>query len=694
MTSVDIAREDTKDGGSPTIPPIIVPSVLGTVTTDPTEAAVATNADTNMVASTTMETNTATTTNGNTTNAVNAIDSTATSTNILHRTINTIRKIAKRTPFPVGVVAGAPATVAEENGEEGTTTTTASTLQLVDDTHTHILTQEAETTSAMKVTQDEGEESVSEDDDIERRDATSTASPAATPTTNVPTTTKNTTTAKTILKTTAETDTAKILKKAVEPHLNDVLFVDDNCQEDSKINKKWPGNRQYRAWIQARVFDFQHNGRSEQTRLAKQVSGLVRRQNPAGRFLERLSLPVDSSDNNAVTEDADKKSKSVWVELDETAVLMELSKSLWEPPLENGKLSDKQQQMLLAKQEAALLAKQEAADSGSSPMKNGDKKKINGNTNGNDNGNKKIENEGRTSQHEQQLLLQHAKAALQYGDYFHTLYITPVYSDSQMPSSNTTASMMQEKQQQRNQNHQSQEQQKKKPQRKLTLNKSSPSSFESTKRRPSLDWPNGNNKVEMDEMDIHVRNEDNDDNNSEESVDDSKTGKSNGKSKRKSTGTSNDKKATKLPKRSNSDTFDKPNKPAPKRRKSEAKRNQRSSNGTIVVSPLSTEPARRKPFKAGASGLGFTTTNGDTVAITTKYRGGSGVKDAPKPARSSTTMKKSEKRSSKQTTTDELGLPRGVTMRPSGKWVRNSSACVECNFLVSCNTMRYAWMND
>jgi hypothetical protein len=681
MASVDIAREDTKDGRSPTIPPIVVPSIANPVTTDPITA-VAANADTNMpTASTDQAVATAartniTTTNA-TTNAVNVTDNTA--TNAVHRTIKTVRKIAKRTPFPVGVVAGAPVTIAEENEEEGTTTTTTTTtaaaataLQLVDNTHT----VDTETTSAMKVTQEEGEESVSEDDDIERRDAPSTASPvavvAATPTTDVPTTTKN----KIKSTTSSDTDTAKILKMAVEPHLNDVLFVDDNCQEDSKINKKWPGNRQYRAWIQARVFDFQHaSNRSEQTRLAKQVSGLVRRQNPVGRFLERLSLPADaddaSSNNNAVTQESGtKNSKSVWVELDETAVLMELSKSLWEAPLENSKLSDKQQQM--------LQAKQEAADSGSSPMKNGDKKKDNVNANGSATGNDDLENGGRTSRHEQQLLLQHAKAASQYGDYFHTLYITPVYSDEQMPSSNTTASMMQQKQQDRNQQAQP-KQQKKKPQRKLTLNKSSPSTFESTKRRASLDqggWPNVDNNVEMDEMDIHVRNEDGDGNKSDEvgkSADDSKLGKTNGKTKRKSTGTSNDtKKPTKQPKRSNSESFDKPNKPAPKRKKAEGKRNQRSSNGTIVVSPLSTEPARRKPFKTGTSGLGFTTTNGDTVAITKKPYPGGSMKDAPKPARSGNTMKKSEKRSSKQTTTDELGLPRGVTMRPSGKWVRNS----------------------
>jgi hypothetical protein len=121
---------------------------------------------------------------------------------------------------------------------------------------------------------------------------------------------------------------------------------------------------------------------------------------------------------------------------------------------------------------------------------------------------------------------------------------------------------MQQKQQQRNQNQQpQQQQQKRKPPRKLTLNKSAPESFESTKRRSSLDqgqgWPNG------------------------------------------------------------------------------------------------------------------------AVAITKKpYRGGT-KDDTPKPARSSSTMQKSEKRSNKETTTDELGLPRGVTMRPSGKWVRNSSACAE-----------------
>jgi hypothetical protein len=392
-------------------------------------------------------------------------------------------------------------------------------------------------------------------------------------------------------------------------------------------------------------------------------------------------LDADSSDNNATTtKDAgDKKSKSVWVELDETAVLMELSKSLWESPLENSKLSDKQQQM--------LLAKQEVADSAVSPMKNGDKKKDNAKVNANRNENiDNIENGGRTSRHEQQLLLQHAKSASQYGDYFHTLYITPVYSDSQTPSSNTAASMMQEKQQQRNQQH------KKPQQRKLILNKSSSASF-ATKGRPyvhkSQDLPpNGDNDVEMD-MDIHFDNEDHadDDNKSDQShdksgksVDDSKLGK-NSKAKRKSTSSNDTKKPTKQPKRSNSNSFDKPNKAAPKRKKVDAKRNQRSSNGTIVVSPLSvpSEPARRKPLKSATStGLGFTTAYGGTVAIKTKpYRGG--PKDAPKPARTPLPkMKKSEKRSSKQTTTDELGLPRGVTMRPSGKWVRSNwiFACV------------------
>jgi hypothetical protein len=650
MASPDMTQEDTKDG-SPTltIPPITNTATING-TADPTVDAAA-NADTNMTADTALATNTAATT-ASTTNAT-ATDSTATSiatttsTNnhvTVHRTVKTIRKVAKRTPFPIAV-AGAPVTVAAE--EEGRTTTTATALQVVDDTHT----QELET-SSIKVTQEEGEEPVSEDDDSERRDA-STANPVAaadlTPiTTDVPTTTNKTMTA---------ADKAKILKMAVEPRLNDVLFVDDNCQEDSKINKKWPGNRQYRAWIQARVFEFQKAAnRSEQTRLAKQVSGLVRQQSPVGRFLERLSYPVDGSSNaTATATDSDKKTKSVWVELDETAVLMELSKSLWESPLENNKLSDKQQQMLISKQEASLRG-----DSGSL-MKNGDNNK-NVNNNDEDDGNENdiIANGSRTSRHEQQLLLQHAKAASQYGDYFHTLYITPVYSNSQSPSVNTAASMMQQKQQQRDQ--QPQQQKKRQQQRKPFLAKSASAS---TKRRPSLNKSQDDNDVEMD---IHVGSDDDDDDGddrSERSVDDSKLGKNNGKTKRKSY--SNDKKPK--PKRNNSNSADKPK--APRRsnsRKADAK--QRTSNGTIVVSPLSvpSEPARKKART--------------TVTLKTKpYRGDV---SSPLPKK-----KKGERKS--VTTTDELGLPRGVTMRPSGKWVRtcNVLACVKC-----CGIVYVPWLSN
>jgi hypothetical protein len=454
-------------------------------------------------------------------------------------------------------------------------------------------------------------------------------------------------------------------KMAVEPHLNDVLFVDDNCEEDSKINKKWPGNRQYRAWIHARVVDFQHaDRRSEQTRLARQVIGLVKLQTPKGRFLERLSYPDDDSDNtaSAATKSKISKPKSVWVELDETAVLMELSKSLWEAPLENHKLSDKQQQML-----AKRVSLQADSDDEGSSRKNGDKnknvhKKKNNGANSNN-----IENEGFTARQEQELLLQHAKASSHFGDYFHTLYITPVYSNSQSPSSNTAASMMQQKQESKKPPHKKTQEQKQR--RPPILNKSASGS---TKRRPSLD--KSPNDYEDVCADINASSDDDDNRDtSENSVE---VGKNNGKAKRKSI--SNDKKPK--PKRSSS-SADKTKTARSINKKVDTFANlgRRGSTGSMkkeTVSPLSvpSEPALKKRKTARAS-TGMVTTNATTTTKTKAARGGarpSGVK----PPR----IKPGENRSynSKMTATDELGLPRGVTMRPSGKWVRNVTACVEC----------------
>jgi hypothetical protein len=677
MTSL---TEDTKDG-SPTIPPI--PPIANTSTVDTAAAA---NADDTKMTASTAEAQAATTANASSTTNATATDSTSTSNSasnhVVHRTVQTQRKVAKRTPFPAAA-APAVAVVPEEMEEEDRTTTAATASQVVGDTHDTVETE----TSAVKISQEEGEEEQEQvSDDSERRDATTTVSPVvaadSTPTaTDVPTTTNdNTTTPKTI---------TEILEMAVEPRLNDVLFVDDNCLEDSKINKKWPGNRQYRAWIQARVVEFQTaSNRSEQTRLAREVAALVRQQSPEGRFLERLSYPGKGNNGehayvHVQSNTTKENTKSVWVKLDATAVLMELSKSLWEAPLEDNKLSDKQQQMLQTKRAAEKMSGTTIPMKNGDQNKNGNKKKDQGNANAAD---KILDNGVRTSRQDQQLLLQHAKAASTYGDYFHTLYITPVYSISQSPSSNTAASMMQEKKHHKQEPHNQRRRQQKKQQQR-TLKKSAPASF-SIKRRPSLD------KSQDLPLDMNVSDDDDDgdddDSKSEQSHDaseksaDSKLVNNNGKAKRKSS--SNDKKPK--PKRNSTGT-DKPKQPRIYRnqhsKKLDAKR--RGSTGSVrdnskketAVSPLSepSEPAlkKRKTLRASAS-ASFGTTRGPgsgsgSGSATKATRG------KVKPARSSSTSptkkKKSEKKSyvTKMTATDELGLPRGVTMRPSGKWVRD-----------------------
>lgn len=691
------STEDTKDGSATTIPHDTTDTTVNTAqapTTDTTGNATDNPATTDTTIAT------ATTSNNTDTN-----------TNT-HRIIKTTRKVAKRTPFPtrmpvvlaavvnVNTVSVAEETetvpetaptmtttlkvddtntdanksikVAPEKEEEGgeiaavaeeTVPTTTTTLPVVDDKNTSP-TKTVEGMNSIKVTQEEkGSEESS--DDSEKPNATATASPVAatvivdstatTPTSTTPTTIPKTPTTTTTTTTPTTNINNNNNKTAVEPHLNDVLFVDDNCQDDSKINKKWPGNRQYRAWIQARWQDFLSASRSAQTVLAKQVIELVIQQDPPGRFLERLSVPVvpvvvENSNNAADAGDNNNggapKPKSVWVELDETAVLMELSKALWEGPTEK-KVTEKYKRAQDAiKQQGGL-------------------------TNGDKNNNKNTDTAAATSRQDQQLLLQHA--ASQYGDYFHTLYITPVYSNSQAPSVNTTASMMQQKQRQ-----QEKESRKQQPRPSLTTGS------KKQKRRPSFgqieDLPDIDNHYDGDDTSIGS--------NSSSNCDNPNKINSGDKSKRKNSTSAGD------------NNTNNPNKP--KGRKKVAKVSDRrattgssNSRGKKEVSPSpvasSEQPAPKKRKTAGTAATTTTVGNADgSGAAKNPY----GLKAPAKARRNSTgtlpkpKRKKPEKKATNNNASLEasaLGLPRGVTMRPSGKWVRGYRRL--CN--VFCCVWRY-----